>query len=86
MCSSFFSNSDFSSNFFLPIIFWIVLVIGGLYFVRRYFGLSVQQKPEEKDIYRYSALKILNERYAKGEIDKETFEKMRQDIENNSKY
>jgi len=55
-------------------IFWIVVIAGIVYFVRsasagRGRGSSVE-----------SALDILKKRYAKGEINKDEFEKIKKDI------
>ncbi len=49
---------------------WIALLALGFYLLFR--ALS----PKEED----RALKLLRERYAKGEIDRETFERMKRDL------
>ena len=55
-------------------IFWILIIVGiGVVF---YFINSNKNTQDE------TPLKILKKRYAQGEITKEEFEKMREDIEN----
>lgn len=51
-------------------VFWIALLVLGFYLLFR--ALS----PKEED----RALKLLRERYARGEIDQETFERMKRDL------
>lgn len=61
----------------LFILFWGVIIAGVVLIVRWLITPNEQVKilPPE------SPLDILKKRYAKGEIDKETFEKMQQDID-----
>ena len=54
-------------------IFWIVLVIALIFFFVIYSRQSNQRRNK-------SALDILNERYAKGEIDEEEYEKKKRDL------
>ncbi len=56
------------------ILFWI-LVIAGIIALIRYFINSNQNTESSK-----SALDILNERYARGEIDKEEFDTKKKDL------
>lgn len=54
-------------------IFWIVVIAGIVYFVRsgfKYRGGALDE----------SALEILKKRYARGEINKDEYEKMKKDI------
>lgn len=58
-------------------LFWIVLLVAFVYFLRGLFGRgagpgNTAETPREK-----SALEVLEERYAKGEIGKEEFEERR---------
>jgi len=69
------------SFFLIPIIlmiaFWVAVIIGIVYFVKWIIlsGKRHETKPEE------TALDILKKRYAKGEISKEEFERIKQDIQ-----
>ena len=58
----------------LMIIFWVLIVLGVAYIVRLFAG---SMRKEEKDV---SAIDILRKRYAKGEITREEFQKMKDDI------
>lgn len=60
----------------LSILFWILVVAGVVLIVR---GLTARDG-QEKTLPAESPLDILKARYAKGEIDKETFETMKRDI------
>lgn len=60
----------------LSILFWILVVAGVVLIVR---GLTARDG-QEKTSPAESPLDILKTRYAKGEIDKETFETMKRDI------
>ena len=60
----------------LSILFWILVVAGVVLIVR---GLTARDG-QEKTLPAESPLDILKTRYAKGEIDKETFETMKRDI------
>lgn len=51
-------------------LFFLALLILGVYLVVR----TLAPKQEDR------ALEILKERYARGEIDKETFERMKRDL------
>lgn len=61
------------------ILFW-VLIIAGVVFITKWF-LARNQNRQESVISEESALDILKKRYAKGEIDQETFEQMKKEIE-----
>ncbi|MCM8883051.1 MAG: SHOCT domain-containing protein [Candidatus Thiodiazotropha sp.] len=56
-------------------LFWILLIIVIVWVVKAAMGVS--SSPSEK---QKTALDILKERYANGEIDKEEFEQKRRDI------
>ena len=63
---------------FLVIVFYIAVIIGFVYFIKWIItaGKRHETKAEE------TALDILKKRYAKGEITKEEFERIKQDIQN----
>lgn len=58
---------------FFPLLFW-VLVIAGAVFIVRWLRERGQEQKE-------SSLDILKRRYASGEIDRDTFEQMKKDIQ-----
>jgi putative membrane protein len=56
----------------INIIFWIVVIIGVIYLIK---WLSASSKQDDRSTKsENTALDILRERYAKGEINKEEFE------------
>lgn len=61
----------------LPILFWVLIIVGVVLIVRWLAERNGQCKTSQAE----SPLDILKKRYAKGEINRETFEKMKQDIE-----
>ncbi|MDD2870968.1 MAG: SHOCT domain-containing protein [Candidatus Gracilibacteria bacterium] len=56
------------------IVFWIIIVIGFVYFLKEYNNGRGSDENENK------ALNILKERYAKGEIDLNQFEEMKKNL------
>jgi len=54
-------------------LFWALLITALVYLIK--YISSDKQKSQEDE-----AMKILNERYARGEVSKEEFEKMKKDI------
>lgn len=65
-------GSMMGGMWFISILFW-ALIIAGVVFITKWF---LERNEENKE----SALDILNKRYAKGEINRETFERMKKDI------
>lgn len=61
----------------LSIVFWILIVAGVVLIVRWLMARDGQERRAPAE----TPLLILKTRYAKGEIDKETYETMRRDIE-----
>ncbi len=59
------------------IIFWGLVIVGLIFLVKWLAGLS-RRTPHEKP--HDSALDILRQRYAKGEINKEEFEEKKRDL------
>jgi len=64
----------FGFGWLLMSIFWILIILGGIYFLKLIMGGSKKDGKED------TALDILKKRYAKGEISREEFEKIRDDL------
>lgn len=63
----------------LLMILWLVLVVGGIaVFVR---WLSMPSTGSNQPFTGKSALDLLKERYARGEINKEEFEQIKRDLQ-----
>ena len=57
------------------VLFWVLVILGIVVLVRWVGGSSASGTPPSK-----TALDLLNERYARGEIDKQDFEERKRDI------
>ena len=57
----------------LMILFWILVILGIFYLVRRLGGGGGRHD-------RDNALSVLKERYARGEISREEFERIREEL------
>ena len=62
------------SGWVFMIFFWVLVVLGIVYFIR------IVMIGAKKENSGDTALDILNKRYAKGEITKEEFEKIKNDL------
>ena len=60
------------------VLFWVLVILGIVVLVRRVGGSSVSSGPPPSK----TALDILKERYARGEIDKQEFEEKKRDLGN----
>lgn len=56
------------------VLFWVSVIAGVVYLIRWLMSQGLTSRPE-------SSLDILKKRYARGEISKQEFEEMRQDLQ-----
>lgn len=63
----------------LMALFWIGLVAGAVFLVRALFPTVNQQTPDERRSGA-NARQILDERYARGEMDRSEYEAMKEDL------
>ena len=68
------------SGFFFMALFWIVIVVAGIWLVSNLFPKNDSSSPSSGSNGE-SALDILKKRYAHGELTKEEYESMRYEIE-----
>ena len=60
----------------MMLVFWIAVIAGGI----ALFRVLVRGNRNEGTLPANSAMEILKQRYAKGEISQEEFERMKQDL------
>ncbi len=56
------------------VLFWVFVIAGVVYLIRWLMSQGLTSRPE-------SSLDILKKRYARGEISKEQFDEMKQDLQ-----
>ena len=61
------------------IFIWLLLIVAGVLLV--YLAVRLSKDRERDKIIQETPLDILKKRYAKGEINKEEFEQMKQDLQ-----
>lgn len=61
------------------ILFWIVLIVGIIWLVQVFSGSNFQFPTQPKG--EQSAREILDQRYARGELDREEYENMKKDLQ-----
>ena len=64
----------FGLGWFATIVFWALLILGIVYLVKMIAGSPKRGDKEE------TAIDILKKRYAKGDISKEEFDKIKDDL------
>ena len=75
--SGFWAGTFFLIPIFLMVAFWVAIIIGFVYFVKWILAAGKRHETKSEE----TALDILKKRYAKGEISKEDFERLKQDIQ-----
>ena len=75
MCS-WFGGPWFGGGMFMMIIFWAVVIAGGVALFRAF----TRRGQTDREMPMNTALEILKQRYAKGEISHEEFEKMKANL------
>jgi putative membrane protein len=64
----------FGFGWLFILLFWVLVILGVAYLIKMFVSSAKKGEKEE------TALDILKKRYAKGEISKEEFEKISDDI------
>ncbi len=71
-----FGGTSSIAGFILMLVFWALIIFGIVIFVR----WIINQTKLNNTVTGKTPLDILKERYAKGEITKEEFEKIKKDL------
>ncbi|MDP2755689.1 MAG: SHOCT domain-containing protein [Nitrospirota bacterium] len=66
----------FGLGWFFMVIFWILVILGIIYFVKLIVGIGAGKGGTKDE----TLSDIIKKRYAKGEITKEEFEKLKDDL------
>jgi putative membrane protein len=66
----------FGLGWFFMVIFWVLVILGIVYLVKLLVGAGARKKGMDAE----TPVEILKKRYAKGEITKEQFDEMKEDI------
>ena len=75
--SGFGAATFFLIPIFIMIAFWVAVIIGIVYFIKWVMATGKRHETKSED----TAIDILKKRYAKGEISREDFERIKQDIQ-----
>ena len=76
MMCTWFGGTWFGGGMLMMIVFWAVAIVGGV----ALFRVLARGNRNGAAIPTNSAMEILKQRYAKGEISQEEFVKMKQDL------
>ena len=64
----------------LMVLFWIVLIAGAVWLIKMIFS-GTSNRPGEDSGKNENAIDILNKRYARGELEREDYERMKADLQ-----
>jgi putative membrane protein len=64
----------------LMLLFWVGLILGGVWLVKTIFASSPQTQSGNTISKQSSALEIIDQRYARGEINREEYEQIKADL------
>ena len=67
-------------GFILMLLFWVGLILGGVWLVKTVFTGSPQNQSGNVSTKPSSARDILDQRYARGEISQEVYEQIKADL------
>ena len=61
-------------------VFWVLILISGLYFLATWLGRRPEALQPNALLPGTSSIDILKERYARGEVDRAEFERIKRDL------